>query len=338
MTMHRRELLLASAVVAVGSEASAAQAENAEKAEKADKKKPAGRPGPICLFSKHLPRMKPGPMARAVKALGFGGIDLTVRPGGHVEPKVVEQELPPAIEAIRTEGLAVPLVTTELLEAKDPTARPILATAGTLGVPLFKPGYYKYAYKDVARELREAGESLRGLHELGRRSKVQLGFHNHGDRLGAAIWDAVKIVEPLDARWAGYYLDTRHVFAEGGQSAWKLGTHIVGPRVKAVSVKDFHWEKTGQGWTIRKVPLGQGMVDLAGIFGILAQHGFSGPISAAPRIRHRGGRGRRPQGGRARPRGPRQEAGGGVRRRLISRKRRRTGRPAPGPPPRPRNR
>jgi sugar phosphate isomerase/epimerase len=270
--MHRREVLLASAVAAAGSKAIAAEKEG-------EKKKPAGRPGPICLFSKHLPKMKPGPMAKAVKALGFGGIDLTVRPGGHVDPKVVEQQLPPAIEAIRAEGLLVPLVTTELLDAKDPTARPILTTAGKLGVPLFKPGYYKYAYKDVARELREAGAALRGLCELGRRAKVQLGFHNHGDCLGGAIWDAVKIVEPLDARWAGYYFDTRHAFAEGGQSAWKLSSHVVGPRVKAVSVKDFHWEKTAKGWTIRKVPLGQGMVDVAGIFGILAQHGFAGPIS-----------------------------------------------------------
>ena len=44
-------------------------------------------------------------------------------------------------------------------------------------------------------------------------------------------------------------------------------------------MKDFHWEKTDKGWGIRKVPLGQGMVDVAGIFGILAKHGFSGPIS-----------------------------------------------------------
>jgi L-ribulose-5-phosphate 3-epimerase len=270
MTMHRRDVLLAPGVVAVGTKAIAAEAPS---------KKVGGKPGPICLFSKHLPKMKPGPMAKAVKGLGFGGIDLTVRPEGHVEPAVVEKELPPAIEAIRNEGLVVPLVTTELLDAKDPTARPILAAAGKLGVPLFKPGYYKYAYKDVGRELREAGASLRGLYEVARREKVQLGFHNHGDCLGGAIWDAVKIVDPLDARWAGYYFDTRHAFAEGGQSAWKLATHLVGPRVKAVSVKDFHWEKTGKGWTIRKVPLGQGMVDVAGIFGILAQHGFSGPIS-----------------------------------------------------------
>jgi L-ribulose-5-phosphate 3-epimerase len=270
MTIRRRDLMMAAPVVAASSRRARAGAPPRDK---------AARPGPVCLFSKHLPKMQPGAMARAVKALGFEGIDLTVRPKGHVEPAAATEQLPAAVEAIRSEGLVVPLITTELLSAEDPTARPILAAAGKLGVPLFKPGYYKYAYKDVRRELREAGAKLRGLTDLGRRAHVQLGFHNHGDMLGGVVWDAVTIVDPLDARWAGYYFDTRHAFAEGGQSGWKLAAHLVGARVKAVSVKDFHWEKTGGKWTIRKVPLGQGMVDVAGIFTILAQYGFSGPIS-----------------------------------------------------------
>jgi L-ribulose-5-phosphate 3-epimerase len=265
MTVQRRDVLLAPALAALAGPGTAVAR--------------AARPGPICLFSKHLPKMAPGPLARAIKGLGFQGVDLTVRGGGHVNPAAVQTELPAAVEAIRAEGLTVPLITTELLEARDPTARPILAAAGKLGVPLFKPGYYKYAFKDIHRELRAAGASLRGLCDLGRRSRVQLGFHNHGDCLGGPVWDAARIVEPLDPAWAGYYFDTRHAFAEGGQSAWKVASHLVGPRVKAVSVKDFHWEKTSTGWQIRKVPLGQGMVDLAGIFAILASHGFAGPIS-----------------------------------------------------------
>jgi sugar phosphate isomerase/epimerase len=241
---------------------------------------PAGaRPGPVVFFSKFLPKLGPREMAVALKKIGYAGIDLTVRPGGHVEPGDVTKALPTAVEAIRAEGMAVPLVTTELLSAADPTARPIIATAGKLGVPLFKPGYFKYQYVDVRKELKTAGAQLKGLANLARESHIQMGFHNHGDCLGGPIWDAVQVIDGLDPRWAGYYLDTRHVFAEGGQSAWKVATHLVGPRVKAVSVKDFFWEKTAKGWVITKVPLGQGMVDLVGIFKILAAHKFAGPIS-----------------------------------------------------------
>src|SRR5262249_47239948 len=96
--------------------------------------------GALCLFSKHLPTMDPKRMAQAVKKLGFSGIDLTVRPGGHALPERAADDLPKAFEAIRGEGLSVPMITTNLTSASDSTAKPILATASKLGIPYFKPG------------------------------------------------------------------------------------------------------------------------------------------------------------------------------------------------------
>ena len=272
MTIARRDLLLAPALAAVTTQALAAEPTGAGKT--------AARPGPLCFFSKYLPKMQPGAMARAIKAHGFGGVELTVRTGGHVAPAEVTTELPRAVEAIRGEGIVVPIITTELLDARDPTAVPILSTAGKLGVPVFKPGYNRrYDFRDIERELREAAADIRGLYQIARRYQVQLGFHNHAECVGASVWDANAMLAPLDKRWAGFCFDTRHAVAEGGQSAWKASTHLVSPRLKGVSVKDFFWEKTSQGWRIQRVPLGQGMVDLKGIFTILAQHGFAGPIS-----------------------------------------------------------
>ena len=63
-------------------------------------------------------------LGRALKALGFDGVDLTVRPGGHVDPKRVTNDLPLFVDAIRHEGLTVPMITTELLSDADPVARP----------------------------------------------------------------------------------------------------------------------------------------------------------------------------------------------------------------------
>jgi hypothetical protein len=42
----------------------------------------AGFPGSLCFFSKHLPRMNGRELGRSLEALGFDGVDLTVRPGG----------------------------------------------------------------------------------------------------------------------------------------------------------------------------------------------------------------------------------------------------------------
>src|SRR5438552_14348790 len=50
--------------------------------------------GTLCLFSKPLPGMDWRRLAQAAKSLGFGGIDLTVRRGGHVQPERAAEDLP----------------------------------------------------------------------------------------------------------------------------------------------------------------------------------------------------------------------------------------------------
>src|SRR5262245_1128768 len=127
----------------------------------------------ICFFSKHLPDMNWTRLAQTVKKLGFGGIDLTVRPGGHVPPERAAEDLPKAVAAIRAEGLSVPMITTALTSAGDPAAKPILSTAGHLSIPFFKPGYYKYSFADVRGELQKAMNDFRSLTELSKQSGVQ---------------------------------------------------------------------------------------------------------------------------------------------------------------------
>src|SRR5271170_71053 len=82
------------------------------------------RPAPtICLFSKHLPKVHYSELGGVLKDLGFAGCDLTVRPGGHVEPTLAAADLYRAVESIRAEGVEVPMITTALVTANDPTAR-----------------------------------------------------------------------------------------------------------------------------------------------------------------------------------------------------------------------
>ena len=86
-------------------------------------------------------------------------------------------------------------------------------------------------------------------------------------------------MDRLDPKWAGYYFDPRHAVAEGGGGAWKAATHLVAPRMKMMSLKDFYWEKTAKGWVIRNCPMGDGAVDWAWFGKVLAEARFAGPIS-----------------------------------------------------------
>jgi len=240
---------------------------------------PSGFRGTLSLFSKHLPDMDARQLGKAIQALGFAGVDLTVRKGGHVAPERAAVELPPFAARLREESVEIPFITTELVSAKDPAARPILETAAGLGITRFKPGYYRYAFQDTKAELERAAAELRGLAELGARSGVTLGFHNHAGYVGGPIWDIAPAIAALDPKWAGYYFDVRHAVVEGGDAGWRTAVSLVAPRLLMIAVKDFFWEKAASGWRQRHCALGEGMVDWKTFFAMLAKAGFQGPVS-----------------------------------------------------------
>ncbi len=235
--------------------------------------------GTFCLFSKHLPQLNWQQLGQTVKQLGFGGVDLTVRAQGHVLPERAAEDLPKAVAAVRNAGLSVPMISTNLLSATDPTAQPILATAGKLKIPFLKPGYYKYAFADVRRELALAMQDFTGLAQLCQQNGVQLGYHNHEGYLGAPLWDVATTIDKLDPKWVGYYFDIRHAVAEGGVGAWKMALNLAAPRIKMIAVKDSYPEKTSKGWKQKNCPLGEGAVDWQAYCKALRQANFHGPIS-----------------------------------------------------------
>lgn len=236
--------------------------------------------GTLCLFSKAVPQLNWTELAQVAKAAGFGGVDLTVRSDGHVLPARVETDLPKAVAAIRAEGLEVPMITTELVEANDSTAEPILRTAKQLSIPYLKPGYYHYKLVNVWKERDDAGRKFRDLVELAAKYERQLGYHDHGHYIGAPIWDIAQVIEPLDPRWCGFYFDLGHCTTDGSESGWEIATNLVIPRLKMIAVKDFLWVKLPSGrLESRTCPLGQGFVPWREFLQTLAKSDFHGPIS-----------------------------------------------------------
>ncbi len=110
----------------------------------------AGPGSPIVLFSKHLAELGWRDLGVAVRQAGFDGVDLTVRPAGHVLPARVTEDLPRAVAAIRDGGSQVAMLTTGLTKPDDPAARATLQAARAVGVPRLKAGYYRYAFATSA--------------------------------------------------------------------------------------------------------------------------------------------------------------------------------------------
>ena len=241
----------------------------------------AGRKPTLCIFSKHLQQYGYEDLARVSKEFGFEGVDLTVRPRGHVLPENVVRDLPAAVKAIRARGLAVPMITTGLTSGSDPAADPTLRTAGELKIPFFKIGYIRYREAHVLEKLAEVKPGIAALAALGKKYGIVAGFHNHsGDYVGALVWDIRELIRDLDPAWIGYYYDPCHATIEGGRYGWRAALDIALPRLKMVAVKDFYWHKDADGrWRRKMCPLGEGMVDWDRFFATIAKARFTGPIS-----------------------------------------------------------
>jgi sugar phosphate isomerase/epimerase len=235
----------------------------------------------LCIFSKHMAQFNYDELGKNAKQTGFDGVDLTVRPKGHVLPERAAEDLPRAADAIQNHGLSLAMVTTNILNAGEAPTRPILATAAKLKVPFWKPGYHRYDITNVEASLAKARTTTAGLAALAKEYKIAAGFHNHsGDYLGSAVWDIRAIIQDLDPNWIGYYFDPAHATIEGGLAGWRISQNIVTPRLKMVALKDFFWEKGKEGkWNLTWCPMGQGMVDWDRVFRGFAAAGFTGPMS-----------------------------------------------------------
>jgi L-ribulose-5-phosphate 3-epimerase len=98
----------------------------------------------ISIFSKHLQWLDYKEMAKALGEIGMDGVDLTVRPGGHVLPERVEEDLPKAAEAVAKEGKKIYMLTTSIDNADDPLTTKILKTASSIGIKHYRMGWGYY--------------------------------------------------------------------------------------------------------------------------------------------------------------------------------------------------
>ncbi len=233
----------------------------------------------VCLFSKPLQSMNCKTLAQACKSAGLDGVDLTVRPGGHVEPDKVDTDLPAAVEAIRAEGIAVSMITTKYTDVKGPNVAGVFARAAALGIPFVRIGSHTYdEHGAIVPQAARFTEELRALAAEAEKAGVTLGYHNHsgGNCFGAPIWDLCQAIEAVNSPRLGSNFDIGHATVEGAFSGWEINARRIAPLVKMVALKDFVWKGNKPDW----LPLGEGRVDTARGLALLREFGgFSGPVS-----------------------------------------------------------
>jgi sugar phosphate isomerase/epimerase len=315
--MNRRDFFeLTAGALLAGGAAAARPAVHAQSAASAGRTAAAAAMK-VDIYSRHLQWLRSADeVADAALEMGFDGVNLTVRPyPGHVEPDSVARELPPFVNTLRTRGLLVRSITTNISDADSPHAETILATASSLGVTHYWWGTYRYDLrKPIVEQLDALKPRVAKIAALSETHKMTAAYHTYSmpGQVGSVMWDLLYLLKDFDPRFVGFHYDTGHE-SHHINGMWEVNLRAAGPYIAALAVKDYAPEQNpggpggggdapgsgdaaagrggrgrpdgagapsgaASGWRTRSVPLGTGLVDLPRIAAALADIHFSGPI------------------------------------------------------------
>ncbi|WP_157207412.1 sugar phosphate isomerase/epimerase family protein [Mariniflexile maritimum] len=234
----------------------------------------------VNIFSKHLQFLDYKTTSEMVAEMGFSGVDLTVRPNGHVLPELVKTDLPKAVKAFTANGVNCKMITTNIESVNNPLDVAILEAASSQSIDYYRANWFKYK-EDASMQdaLLFYQEEIKKLGELNKKLKLVGCYQNHaGVSVGASYWEIKKILETVNPDYFGTQYDIRHAMAEGGYS-WENGLKLLYPNIKVIVLKDFKWGIVNGKWEAINVPIGEGMVDFNKYFKLLKQYKIKPPVS-----------------------------------------------------------
>lgn len=237
------------------------------------------------VFSKFLTGEPLEAIGRRLAAAGIGAIDLTVRPGGHVEADRVADDLPKAVENLGKSAVRVGMLTTSIQSVEQ--GETILRTAAKLGIRYYKLGYWMYqGFGTLAKQRAEIIAALKPLAALNRELNLIAGFHNHSDVFfGANTADIRDVLDAVDSPTIGAYFDGCHATIEGGSRGYLMQLEYVIDRLVMLAVKDFRWLDNKSAYagarrhSVMFCPLATGNTPWPQLVKIFKQRQFAGPIS-----------------------------------------------------------
>lgn len=237
----------------------------------------------FCAFTESFQDWPIEKVCEKFKAVGLDGLDLTVRPGGHIDPKDAKAKLPDAAAAAAKHGLEIGMLTTAITDA-DPDAEAILGACGELGVSRVKLGYYRTAqFGKLLVEIDDSRRRLEGVAKLAHKHGVLPCVHIHsGDTIPASGPVAYLLLRDFAPTEVGAYVDPMHMTIEGGIGGWRQSLDLLAPWIAISSLKNCMWQPQARDdrgqipWRVLKCPLADGVAPIPDYLQALRDLGYRG--------------------------------------------------------------
>ena len=287
----RRALLSAmgGAAFALGQDKPQTQPDRVTPDSEADRNRKRVRPA-VCAYSGCFAKIPYSELPDIIRTMGYDGIDLTVMPGGHVDPSKYMVEMDRAFQTFQDAGIETPMVTTSFISPSEPYAYAIFYVSGELGARLIRLGTWPAlpvatnagpaASQFVQMRATMLRNDLTQFAATGQRCNVTPLLANHaGSFPGRSIPEVEAMLASVPPKLFQYCFDPAQAVIEAkSANGWEAAVQAALPRLGAVAISDVGPDKNDSN-AMKPCAMGEGVIDWKKFFSILAGARFHGPVS-----------------------------------------------------------
>ncbi len=255
----------------------------------ADRNRKRVRPA-VCAYSGCFAKIPYSELPDIIRTMGYDGIDLTVMPGGHVDPSKYMVEMDRAFQTFQDAGIETPMVTTSFISPSEPYAYAIFYVSGELGARLIRlgawpplpvaPGAGPAASQFVQMRAMMLRNDLTQFAATGQRCNITPMLANRaGSFPGRSIPEVEAMLASVPPKVFQYCFDPAQAVIEAkSANGWESALQTALPRLGAVAISDVGPDKDDNN-AMKPCPMGEGVIDWKKFFSILADARFHGPVS-----------------------------------------------------------
>ncbi|HXE63948.1 MAG TPA: TIM barrel protein [Bryobacteraceae bacterium] len=243
----------------------------------------------LCVYSGCFAKLPVALLPETVAGMGFDGVDLTVMPGGHVDPSKYMVQMDRAFQMFQDASLEVPMISTTYTSASQPFAYQVFYVSAEFGARFCKLGAFPPPNTVPGQNPAFRAAILKAdLNQLAASSlqcRITSLIPNHaGSYPGRSMPELDALMPAAGRAVLGYCFDpAQSVIESRSPDGWESELRVALPRLGAVSLADAGipagTPKDQPGVTPAPCPLGEGIIDWKKFFAALREANFRGPIS-----------------------------------------------------------
>ena len=157
----------------------------------------------FAIFTKPFQHLSYSDFADLMAEIGVDGVELPVRPKGHIEPVSAAEEIPKMVEELKKRNIKISLLASGINSVDSSAAEATLKAAAEAGIKQYRMSYFKYDLKrTIQPQLDDIKTKMKDLADMNKEIGIQAVYQNHSGAqyFGAPLWDLHNCLKGIDKK------------------------------------------------------------------------------------------------------------------------------------------